>query len=146
MIYLKLTSTHRAALRIGGGIPVFLPDVNGQREHQRIFLGPLHLFQQQGMLPQNPILPAPYNMAMGAQAPQYNAPAQGAQVAAPAVQAGGAAAGVDAASGRAVQNAGRNKIPRPPNAWIMYRKNFHTAFVQSNPELTNNQICKSFNP
>jgi len=120
---------------------VFLPDVNGQR----LFLGPLHFFQQQGMMPQQPMMAAPYNMAMGAQAPQHNAPAQGAQVTAIAVEAGGAAAGVDAASGRAVQNAGRNKIPRPPNAWIMFRKHFHTAFVNNHPDLTNNQICKSPN-
>lgn len=88
---------------------MFLPDVNGQR----LFLGPLHFFQQQGMMPQQPMIAAPNNMAIGAQAPQFNAPAQ---VAASALQAGGAAAGVDVASGRAVQNAGRNKIPRPPNA------------------------------
>jgi CelD/BcsL family acetyltransferase involved in cellulose biosynthesis len=135
MIYLKLTSTRRAAVRIGGVHAVFLPDVNGQR----LFLGPLHIFQQQGMMAQRPIMAAPNNMAMGAQAPQFNAPAQ---VAAPAIQAGGAAAGVDVASGRAVQNAGRNKVPRPPNAWIMYRQHHHASFVASHPELTNNQICK----
>lgn len=94
---------------------------------------------------QRPMMAAPYNMAMGAQAPQYNAPARGIQVAALVVQAHGAAAGVGVASGRAVQNAGGNKIPRPPNAWIMYRKHFHTAFVNNHPELTNNQICKSSN-
>jgi hypothetical protein len=69
--------TRRAAVRIGGAHPVFLPDVNGQR----LFLGPLHLFQQQGLLPQNPMMAAPYDIAMGVQAPQHNAPAQGAQVA-----------------------------------------------------------------
>ncbi len=111
---------------------MFLPDVNGQLQRQRVFLGPMHLFQQQGLMPQPPMMAAPYNMAMGAQAPQFNAPAQGIQVAAPAIQAGDA-----------VQNTGRNKIPRPPNAWIMHRKNFHPAFVAADPELTNNQICKS---
>jgi len=103
----------------------------------------LHFFQQQGLMPQHPMMAAPYNNAMGAQAPQYNAPAQGAQLAAPAIQADGAAAGVGVASGRAVQNAGRNKIPRPPNAWIMFRKHFHNAVAEQHPELTNNQICKS---
>jgi hypothetical protein len=91
------------------------------------------------------MMAAPYNMAMGAQAPQYNAPAQGAQFAAPAVQAGGVAAGVGSASGRAVQNAGRNKIPRPPNAWIMYRKHHHAACLEANVGISNNQICRSSN-
>jgi hypothetical protein len=100
------------------------------------------MMAQRPMMAQHQMMVAPYNLAMGAQAPQYNVPAQAAQVAAPAVQAGGQAAGVHAASGRAVQNAGRNKIPRPPNAWIMYRQNFHTTIAREHPDLTNNQICK----
>jgi hypothetical protein len=41
------------------------------------------------------------------------------------------------------QQAGGKKIPRPSNAWIMYRKHFHTAFVNANPGIHNTQICKS---
>ena len=33
------------------------------------------------------------------------------------------------------------KIPRPANAWIMYRKHHHASFVTANPGVHNNQIC-----
>ena len=34
------------------------------------------------------------------------------------------------------------KIPRPPNAFIIYRKAHHSKIVAENPSLHNNQICK----
>lgn len=37
----------------------------------------------------------------------------------------------------------QNKIPRPPNAFILYRQNHHPKVKESNPALTNNEICKS---
>ncbi len=33
------------------------------------------------------------------------------------------------------------KIPRPPNAFIIYRKAYHAEIVAKNPGLHNNQIC-----
>jgi hypothetical protein len=35
------------------------------------------------------------------------------------------------------------KIPRPPNAYILYRKDKHCAVKVENPNLHNNEICKS---
>lgn len=37
-----------------------------------------------------------------------------------------------------------NKIPRPPNAYILYRKERHHLVKEANPDITNNEICKSF--
>ena len=37
------------------------------------------------------------------------------------------------------------KIPRPPNAFIIYRKTHHVKTVAQNPGLHNNKICK-FSP
>jgi hypothetical protein len=34
------------------------------------------------------------------------------------------------------------KIPRPPNAYILYRKDKHTEVKAQNPNLHNNEICK----
>ena len=34
------------------------------------------------------------------------------------------------------------KIPRPPNAYILYRKDHHRGVRQQNPGLHNNEICK----
>lgn len=36
------------------------------------------------------------------------------------------------------------KIPRPPNAYILYRKDKHNGVKAENPNLHNNKICKSF--
>lgn len=36
------------------------------------------------------------------------------------------------------------KIPRPPNAYILYRKDKHSQVKAENPGLHNNEICKSF--
>jgi hypothetical protein len=33
------------------------------------------------------------------------------------------------------------KVPRPPNAWILYRKYHHADFVARNPGFHNNDIC-----
>ena len=34
------------------------------------------------------------------------------------------------------------KPPRPPNAYILYRKDRHTLVKAANPGISNNQICK----
>ncbi len=35
------------------------------------------------------------------------------------------------------------KIPRPPNAFILYRQQYHPLVKAENPEFHNNDICKS---
>jgi len=35
------------------------------------------------------------------------------------------------------------KIPRPPNAYILYRRDHHNAVKEANPGMHNNDICKS---
>ena len=35
------------------------------------------------------------------------------------------------------------KIPRPPNAFILYRQHFHPSMKKQNPNLHNNEICKA---
>lgn len=35
------------------------------------------------------------------------------------------------------------KIPRPPNAYILYRKDHHREIRDRNPGLHNNEVCKS---
>ena len=42
---------------------------------------------------------------------------------------------LDAASTKA------KKVPRPPNAFIIYRKEWHPTVVAQNPGLHNNAIC-----
>ena len=34
------------------------------------------------------------------------------------------------------------RIPRPPNAFILYRQHHHPLVKQANPEMHNNEICK----
>lgn len=34
------------------------------------------------------------------------------------------------------------KIPRPPNAYILYRKDRHEMVKRARPGITNNQICE----
>ncbi len=34
------------------------------------------------------------------------------------------------------------KVPRPPNAYILYRKDKHKLVKDENPHLHNNEICK----
>ena len=34
------------------------------------------------------------------------------------------------------------KIPRPPNAYILYRKERHNMVKDANPGITNNEICE----
>lgn len=38
--------------------------------------------------------------------------------------------------------AAQAKIPRPPNAFIIYRQEHHAGTVANNPTLRNNDICK----
>jgi HMG (high mobility group) box len=38
------------------------------------------------------------------------------------------------------------KIPRPPNAFILYRQAYHPLVKAENPEIHNNDICKSSSP
>jgi HMG (high mobility group) box len=35
------------------------------------------------------------------------------------------------------------KIPRPPNAFILYRQQYHPIIKAANPDFHNNDICKS---
>lgn len=35
------------------------------------------------------------------------------------------------------------KVPRPPNAFILYRKHYHTLTKAAHPEYHNNDICKA---
>lgn len=35
------------------------------------------------------------------------------------------------------------KIPRPPNAFILYRQDFHPIIKAENPDFHNNDICRS---
>lgn len=35
------------------------------------------------------------------------------------------------------------KVPRPPNAFILYRQHWHSYVKEANPELQNSQICKT---
>lgn len=35
-----------------------------------------------------------------------------------------------------------DKIPRPPNAFILYRQHYHPIIKAQNPQLHNNDICK----
>jgi hypothetical protein len=122
----------------GGTIPQFVSDGIAPR----VFLGPLALLQQGGVQ-----LPA-----MG-QIPQYIAPQvqgqagapqlQGQPVALPA-QAHASAAGVGVATGPArAARRQADKIPRPPNAWILYRKHHHSVVLEANVGISNNEICKS---
>lgn len=37
----------------------------------------------------------------------------------------------------------KTKIPRPPNAYILYRKDHHAKVKQTNTQLCNNEICES---
>jgi hypothetical protein len=44
---------------------------------------------------------------------------------------------------KAVQKEGSpKKIPRPPNAFILYRQHFHPFVKGENPSLQNNDICE----
>ncbi|CAK7235666.1 hypothetical protein SBRCBS47491_009373 [Sporothrix bragantina] len=47
---------------------------------------------------------------------------------------------VSANSTRRNARGGAVKVPRPPNAYILYRKDHHKAVKQSNPRLSNNDI------
>jgi len=36
----------------------------------------------------------------------------------------------------------KSKVPRPPNAWILYRQHNHAAVKSAHPGIMNNDICK----
>lgn len=36
----------------------------------------------------------------------------------------------------------KKKVPRPPNAFIIYRMEWHSTAVAANPGLHNNDICE----
>ena len=40
----------------------------------------------------------------------------------------------------------KDKVPRPPNAFIIYRQEWHPKVVEENPDLHNNDICKHLHP
>lgn len=40
------------------------------------------------------------------------------------------------------KNEKRNKVPRPPNAFILYRKHYHTILKGQDPSMHNNDICE----
>ncbi len=41
-----------------------------------------------------------------------------------------------------VSKGGSDKVPRPPNAFIIYRKDWHSTILAQNPGVHNNSICK----
>ncbi len=45
-------------------------------------------------------------------------------------------------SGMRFDRSGRVKIPRPMNAFLLYRQRHHPILKQANPALHNNEICK----
>jgi hypothetical protein len=91
------------------------------------------------------MMQSPYQLPAMAQIPQAMAAPLGVQAITPPAQAHGPAAGVVMPQARSSsQQAGGKKIPRPSNAWIMYRKHHHASFVAANQGLTNNDICKPF--
>jgi HMG (high mobility group) box len=120
----------------GGTIPQFVSDGIAPR----VFLGPLAMFQnQQGMMVNRAQHPAmtqiPQSAASQLQGQAGTTQLQGQSIAAPVPNvASGPARGTRRQAG---------KIPRPLNAWILYRKHFHSASIRDHPELNNNQICKS---
>ncbi|KAE9370569.1 hypothetical protein N431DRAFT_426929 [Stipitochalara longipes BDJ] len=126
----------------GGTIPMFIGDGN------RVFLGPLALFQRQAgfQVPAAGQYPQPVGLQqhVGAQLQrqaiaggvQPHAVADGAQV--QAIAAG--VANPAARSGRAKAKANAGNPPRPRNAWILYRQHHHDAFAAAHPEIGNNQI------
>lgn len=101
----------------------------------RVFLGPRVILQGRPLMRvagQIHVLMAshipaasPTNLSTAVTTPQTNTTTLLAQIAAAAHAPGG------------------KKIPRPPNAFIIYRKAHHAATVAENPGLHNNDICKS---
>jgi hypothetical protein len=43
---------------------------------------------------------------------------------------------------KAVKGTKDERIPRPPNAFILYRQHYHPLVKRAHPEFHNNQICK----
>jgi hypothetical protein len=99
------------------------------------------MFQGQGHM----MMRSPFQLPAMAQNPQAIATPLALQAITPPAQAHTPGCGVKTAPVRSSgQQAGGKKIPRPSNAWIMYRKHHHASFVAANQGLTNNDICKSF--
>ena len=93
----------------------------------RVFLGPTSFFATQTLIQvagQVPVMNAVVHPAANA--------AQDDQ--APSVKYLGGAGIKDKSA--------KSKIPRPPNAFIIYRKKHHGAIVAQNPGVHNNKICK----
>jgi hypothetical protein len=106
----------------------------------RVFLGPPAVFRNQAL-----VTPPAQVFTMGqiAQQVQQSLQAQVNALPAPVTQATTIASGIGAPSSRASSpQSDGEKIPRPANAWIMYRKHHHASFVAANPGVHNNQICK----
>lgn len=50
----------------------------------------------------------------------------------------------DAVSSQTTTKGGpKEKVSRPPNSFIIYRKEWHPIMVKANPGMHNNDICKS---
>jgi hypothetical protein len=92
------------------------------------------------------MMQSPFQLPTALQGPQAIMGAMPVPAHAPRAQAQAhiSAAGVAIPQARSsTQQAGGKKIPRPSNAWIMYRKHFHAAFAQANHGISNVQLCKS---
>jgi hypothetical protein len=91
----------------------------------RIFLGPVAYFQTQTLI------------EVAGQLPIMNAvvasPSSAVQTPPSVEYLGGSGTSSIAA---------KSKIPRPPNAFIIYRKEHHAATLAKNPGVHNNTICK----
>jgi hypothetical protein len=46
------------------------------------------------------------------------------------------------ATNSAAPKKAKQKVPRPPNAFILYRKDWHPIVVAAHPGVHNNAICK----
>jgi hypothetical protein len=103
----------------------------------RIFLGPTVYFQQKNIFNvagQLPVLfydlnDPNYLFAVNGINGITNAPTTGPN-------------SLTATSNNSGPAAPREKIPRPPNAFILYRKYHHTSIVSKNPGIHNNAVCK----
>jgi len=56
------------------------------------------------------------------------------------------AAGIDKSHEKPMASAKNAKVPRPPNAFILYRQRHHPQIKAAYPDFHNNDICKFTNP
>jgi hypothetical protein len=82
----------------------------------RVLLGPISWFQSQGLLSVAGQLPVLLASEIESAEPEPKADKQTKEA--------------------------KEKIPRPPNAFILYRKDHHERMVKKHPETHNNHICK----